>query len=376
MVSNAYRPTLRIALERVGTAVAFGVAPVCAFALMLSVGLDPGPLSHDFHYELYPEAAALLDGRNPFPDDFDPANLQPNLIWPPVAALLVSPLTALPIATADVVMAFLGLVCFGLALWLVGLRDWRVYGAFALWPQAVGEMRVSHLTPVLALLLALAWRDRDRELRAGLTIGLAIALKFFLWPLAVWLASERRLRGTALAVGTALASLLLVAPFMPLGTYVRMLMELGRTFDQDAYTVFGLLAQLGAPDAPARGVTFALVALLLAATWRLRSFPLAIAAALVCSPIVWLDYYALLAVPLAVARPRLSPVWLVPLITWGAVGSGFGIGDPVDSARVLVAFGVVTAVCALAERDRPPAWRMEPDARTSPQATSGTAEAA
>ena len=42
-----------------------------------------------------------------------------------------------------------------------------------------------------------------------------------------------------------------------------------------------------------------------------------------------------------------------------AVGSGFGIGDPVDSARVLLAFGVVTAVCVLVERD---VWRMEPDA--------------
>ena len=39
--------------------------------------------------------------------------------------------------------------------------------------------------------------------------------------------------------------------------------------------------------------------------WRLQSFVLFIAAALILSPIVWLDYYALLAVPLAIVRPRL-----------------------------------------------------------------------
>ncbi len=48
---------------------------------------------------------------------------------------------------------------------------------------------------------------------------------------------------------------------------------------------------------------------LLAGVWRYRSFALAIAASLVLSPIVWLDYFALAAVPLAIARPRLSWIW-------------------------------------------------------------------
>ena len=45
----------------------------------------------------------------------------------------------------------LGLAALALSLWLVGVRDWRVYGVFCLWPEVVGEMRVAHLTPVLAL---------------------------------------------------------------------------------------------------------------------------------------------------------------------------------------------------------------------------------
>ena len=48
-------------------------------------------------------------------------------------------------------MVLIGLACFALSLWLIGVRDWRIYGVVALWPQFVGEMRVSHLTPVIML---------------------------------------------------------------------------------------------------------------------------------------------------------------------------------------------------------------------------------
>jgi hypothetical protein len=337
--------TIVRAFRTVGSLAAFAVAPVVVLVTMLEVGLDPGPLSHDFHYELYPEAQALLDGRNPFPaSDFDPLGPAPNLIWPPLAAFLVSPLTLLPLATADVVMALLGLVCFAAALWVVGVRDWRVYGAFALWPQVAGEMRVSHLTPVIALLLAVAWRYRGSEVRTGVAIGASIALKLFVLPLAVWLAARRRAGAFGIAVGIGLTSLLLVLPFTGLDTYFDALTTLGRTFDQDSYTLFGLLAQLGLPDEIARIATLAVGGAMLAGVWRYRSFTLAVAASLVLSPIVWLDYFAVLGIPLAAFRPRLSVIWFVPLVTWGAAGSGIGIGDPFDVIRVLVSFAVVVVV--------------------------------
>jgi hypothetical protein len=348
-------PAILQALKNVGSLAVFAAAPVAVLATMLAVGLDPGPLSHDFHYELYPEAQALIDGRNPFPRaDFDPLGTMPNLIWPPVAAFLVSPLTALPLAAADVAIALVGLACFAAALWLVGVRDWRVYGTFALWPQVAGEMRVSHLTPAIAVLLAVAWRYRHSDARTGAAIGAAVALKLFVWPLAFWLAVNRRARACALAVALALSSLLLVLPYTGLDAYFRALTELGRTFDQDSYTVFGLLAQLGLSDGVARLVTFVAGSALLVGVWRYRSFTLAVGASLVLSPIVWLDYFAVLAVPLAVVRPRLSPIWLVPLLTWGAAGSGFGIGESVETARVLGCMLIVLAVAFHGERARMP----------------------
>ena len=83
--------------------------------------------------------------------------------------------------------------------------------------------------------------------------------------------------------------------------------------------------------------------------WRLQSFVLFVAAALMLSPIVWLDYYAVLAVPLAIVRPRLSPIWLLPLLTFGMRTAGFGIGHVATSLRTLGVFFVITLVVARAE---------------------------
>jgi hypothetical protein len=169
-------PDLLTALRRVGTIVGLGVLPIAAIVLMFAIGTPDGSLSTDFHGELYPEAKLLLQGENPFPSpDFDPL-AQANLIWPPVAAFLVAPLTLLPAGVADVAMAGIGLLCFALAIWLVGVRDWRVYGALALWPQVVGEMRVSHMTPIVMLLVAAAWRLRDAHGAPGPLSGLAVAV--------------------------------------------------------------------------------------------------------------------------------------------------------------------------------------------------------
>ena len=149
-------------------------------------------------------------------------------------------------------MVLFGLACFALSLWLVGVRDWRIYGVVALWPQFVGEMRVSHLTPVIMLLVAGAWRWRDTRGAPGLLVGLAVAIKFFVWPVGLWLAATRRLADAALAAAVAACSLLLLLPFTSLHDYVRRPQRLGQVFDQDSYNVYGLLVQAGAPDAVAR----------------------------------------------------------------------------------------------------------------------------
>ena len=87
------------------------------------------------------------------------------------------------------------------------------------------------------------------------------------------------------------------------------------------------------------------------------------AAALTLSPIVWLDYFALLAVPLAVSRPSFGVVWLLPVLTWGVTGAGAGIGDAKATLRVLVVFAVVVWCAVRAEK---------PDSVGAPVADSTT----
>jgi hypothetical protein len=174
---------------------------------------------------------------------------------------------------------------------------------------------------------------------------------------------------------------LLVSLFAPFDEYVRTLREVGREFDQDSYSTFGLLTQLDAGDGVARVLTVALGLVLLALTWRRASFTLAIASALVLSPIVWFDFYALAAIPLGIARPRLSPVWFVPLVTWGLPSSGIA-ADPVwGVARVLVVYGIVLLVAARTEptsarvRDSDPGGLSSSRATTSRAATAPTGRA-
>jgi len=338
------------AARRLAPILVFGVLPVVVVVAMLVTGHSTTSLSADFHNELYPEAKRLLDWENPFPPPGSAIWYGHNMIWPPVAAFLVAPLTLLSAGAADWAVALVGLACFMGSLRIVGVRDWRVYGAFALWPQVIGEIRVSHLTPFLCVLLALVWRYRDTRFAPGVALGLAGAIKFFLWPVGIWLAAIGRLREVLVAAGVAAASLVLVLPFTSLHDYFHVLIELGRTFDQDSYSPFGLLMQVGAPEALARAVMLVLGVALLVACWRRQSLGLAVAAALVLSPIVWLDYYAVAAIPLAVVRPRLTWVWLTPLATWGLLSAGIGAGNGWGSARVLIVFGVVFAVIVRGER--------------------------
>jgi hypothetical protein len=347
------RPPFRLGPTAAAAAGLFAFAGLPAAILIAA--LSQADVAWDFHHELYPQAELMLAGDNPYPGPgHDPAT-GTNLVWPPLAAYLVAPLTALPVGAADVVMAVSGLACLWTALWVVQVRDWRVYGVVVLWPPVYVELGLSHLTPVIALLTALAWRAQASQLRSGLLLGAAVALKLFAWPLGVWLVATGRRSAALVAALVAAGSVLLILPYTGLDEYADAVMDVGRTFDQDAYTVFGLLTQAGASDVLARTVTLLVSAALLWATWRQRSFTLAVATALVASPIVWLDYFALTAIPLAIARPRLSPVWFVPLAAVGLEGAGLEIGDVLGTLRAFAVFGAVLAVAYVAERDGRPA---------------------
>jgi hypothetical protein len=345
------RGDLRAATVKVLAPFGLIVVPVLAYVHLFRIARDDGSLALDFHNEIYVEAQMLLRGDSPFPSLTDSMTHGPNYIWPPLVGYAAAPLTWLRPSVADSVIILLGIACFAAALWIVGVRDWRVYGAASLWGPVIGEMRTAHVTLILCLLVAIVWRTRERTALAGITLGIAVALKFFVWPLALWLAAQRRWLEAGIAAAVAAASLLLLLPFIGIIEYVRLLRRLSDAFDQDGYSPYGLLAQAGVPEQVARVIALSVGLAVLVAAWRRCSFGLFVAAALLLSPIVWLDYYALTAVPLAVVRPRFSWVWLVPILTFGLPSAGLGAGDVLRTSWALAVFGVVVGYTAWREEE-------------------------
>jgi alpha-1,2-mannosyltransferase len=317
----------------------------------------------------------VLDGRNPYiePDRITgPADAP--YAYPPVLALLMTPLAALPAHVHDVylpgVLVSLALVFSVVgALLLLDVRDWRCYPIALLYPVTIETVEYGALGPVLLLLVAIVWRFRDTAWAAGAATGGAIVLKLFLWPLLVWLALTRRLAAAAAAIVFALALALVswaVIAFRGIDDYPHLLRRLVDVEAENSYSLFAVLRMIGLSELAARAVVVCAGVALLALAWRAAwaidassferdrlSVGLAVAAALVLTPILWLHYLVLLLVPIALARPRLSLLWLVPLVMTVFELLDWYRGWPRGDAEALVSVAVVVAVVLAAALQSP-----------------------
>ena len=337
---------LRHAFSRLAPAAFLGVMPAALLVLAIVGAARRDQLAVDFHHELYPQAQLMLDGKNPFPSPDADITDTTNNVWPVSAVILVLPFAVLPSELADWAMTAAVVATLVSALLVAGVRDWRVFGAVCYWPPVVNAVQTANLTLPLCLLAALAWRTRERRFAPGAAVGVAVAVKFFLWPLTPWLLVRRRVAAAVVAVAIVSGSLLLITPFIGLADYARVLGNLSDTFDGLGYTLYALLTDLGVQEhvAKAAWLVLGLTALAVA---RRRSFALALGASLLLSPIVWLHFLALLAVPLAVVRPRFTPVWLAPLLLWLVPGTGNG--QTWQTALTLVVLLGLLAYCVRAE---------------------------
>ena len=354
----------------VGTVVllaAFVALPLFVVGRRALSGYGPGALPYDLTIFLR-AGDDVLAGRNPFPPG-ESFTSDASYVYPPLLAIAMIPLAVLPVALAVLVWTVLAAVAIGAALWLLGVRDWRVYGLALLLPFTRDAVGGGSIGPLLVLATALAWRYRDRRSSiAGVSVGLAAALKLFVWPLASWLAATRRWRpavvAVAVGVGAAFASWAVIG-FRGLGDYPAVLRRLTDLEAEESYSVLAVGRALGmsSPLAVALslvvGGIFLAVMVRAAADERRTAFErdrvaltAAVAAALVITPILWMHYLVLLLVPLALARPRLSPLWFVPLVpsAFKAVGwtpENWPSGDAASLGLVLGTAAVALAVLLL-----------------------------
>jgi hypothetical protein len=213
------------------------------------------------------------------------------------------------------------------AVWILGVRDWRVLAVVLTSQPVITSVRLGTFTPVLLLLTAIAWRWRDRRWIAGGSLAVALSLKLFLWPLVVWLAATRRFAAAALAgllaaVGTfgAWAAI----GFDGLTIYPELLRRLTAVVDDIGLSLVALGDLAGLSAGASRALPFVVGIPLLAAVVVVarsedgdrRAFSLALVASIALTPIVWLHYFTLLIAPLAIARPRFAWVWALMWVFW------------------------------------------------------------
>ena len=338
--------------------VLLGVVPVALAAYFLAAVVPRDALGLDFREAFWPAAHAVLHGNDPYPALDSPALAERMAYaYPPVVAIVLAPFGLLPVGLATAIAMLATVAALVGALWVMGVRDWRCYGASLASPVVLVCIQTAALSAVLALAVALAWRHRARGLATPLLIAAMIAAKLFLWPLLVWLAI---VRGTRCAVLTALAAVgVIVAPWLAgfpgAREYLPLLSKLTELEGAYAYTPRSLALSLGAASRVAEACAIAAGAIAIAAAVAIRgrvdadrrTLALTLLAALLLSPIVWLHYLVVLLPPMALASRRLSPIWLVPCGLWLAAG---GTWTGPSSIQISVSLVVMVLVAVLVVR--------------------------
>jgi hypothetical protein len=307
----------------------------------------------------YPTAAQLETVRT----EFHPVAIQEDFRfpYPAAAAVALAPFGALGFDTAAAVWGLLLIASIFGSLMLLGVSDWRVYALIACSQPVISSVRLGQVTPILLVLAVCAWRWRDRRWIAGAALGVAIALKIFLWPLLVWMLATRRYGAAGIAValaGLATLGAWALIGFAGLAEYPELVRRLTEVVAEGSMSLVGLGTELGLPPELADAMPYLVGIPMLAAAYLVarkpdgdrRAFSLALVACMALTPIVWQHYFALLVAPLALARPRLAWPWAVLLVFWVIPTQG----NEGDLWRVALSVAAVAVVLAVVARQRRP----------------------
>ena len=298
----------------------------------------------------------VAHGQSPYP-----------FVYPAPAAVLPAPIGFLGYRPAVIVFSLILVAAVVLTLRVLGVRDWRCYGAAFLSMMVVSSIEIGTPTPLLALAAACAWRYRERRLVVAAALAFAVGFKIFLWPLLAWLVVTRRFRA---AVYSVLATIVLVGGswatigFSGLLDYPRHLNGIATIENYKSYSVVALAHAVGLGGTASRivGGVGILVGLgLVVAVGRGpradgNAFVAALVASLLATPIVWAHYFLLLFVAIGLARRQFGVLWLAPLVFWALPGQ--------ESHRsvfiVLFGLSAALAIAAWSARSAPPSGDARP----------------
>lgn len=360
--------SLKWVLRQFPTVLLLGVLPVVLSFLVLDWTYGGHTFLSDFHGDLYSAGRDILAGRDPYRLPFlthqaaiAGAGGHPNTIfavpvYPAPALVAAVPLALVPYKVAGIIFTVMGIGALCLGLRLLGVRDWRCYGAaFLSWP-VLHTLRLGQVNEFLILAVAIAWRWRPRALVTGAAVASAVIAKVFLWPLGLFLLMTNRWRALGAAMAYGIGALVLawaVIGFAGLSAYPQMLSDLSAVEGTAGISVVSLAAATGVGHGLAVGVSLLITVTLIALAWSFlrveggerNAFGLLVIAGLTSSSLVWPHYMALLFVPIALLSPSFGPLWLVPLLGYLAPVE-LTSGDPWRIVVYLVMeLIVVVALC-------------------------------
>ena len=312
-----------------------GVVPCFWLAILLISWFANERAGFDLRHAFLPAADDVLHGRSPYPLPTDPEVLGRHAyVYTPLVAYATVPLTLLSTAAAVDLGMVASFACVVAILWLVGVRDWRCYTIALVWPPVVNSAGNVAVSLPLALLLAGAWRVRTAEKASGALVGCAVAAKTFAWPLLAWPLVMRRWGSAVSAVGVTLVLSLgtwALIGFAGLRDYPDLVRAVTDAQEDDSYSLSSALLAAGVDGTLARAALVVLTAALLWAAVVFgrrgaedKAFVALLLAALATTPLLWQHYLVLLLLALGITRPRLSVVWLLPLVLYLAPMTGNG----------------------------------------------------
>jgi glycosyl transferase family 87 len=305
--------------RRAADQLVLGIAPIVSVPLIFVTVVPWHNFAVDFHSWYWLAGHRVLHGISPYavpsPNEFN---------YPAFGALLFVPFALIPHALAGVLFTVLVLAAVPASLWLLRVRDWRVYGVVMFWLPVIVGYVTANVSLLVLLGLAAIWRYRDRELLAGAVLAVLISVKVFVFPLAIWFLATRRFKAFGQTVlVTAVLNVIswAVLGFHQLPIYVHALKEFTRLNEKLEYSIVGLAMHLGAGQTVGDALGLLLAAAVIGVTLRVHGpdrerivFTGCVAAGILASPIVEIHYLVLLIAPIALMHPTFSRLWAVPIL--------------------------------------------------------------
>jgi Glycosyltransferase family 87 len=276
-------------------------------------------------FRTYYEAGShVLHGQSPYPPiSTDVLSRERSFVYPAPAALVAGSLALFPESLVLVIWQLVSYAAAVTAIIWCGERRLVALLLIAASPVLIQGLLVGTITGCLMLGAAAAWRYRD-DRRGVAAVALVISLKLFLAPLLFFffVTGRKRLGLEAIVTATVLTvvSWWLIA-WEGFATYPQLLAKLGEAVGWRGFGLSNLLQTAGASRGVGDFAGYLAGVAILAVAWRLRRdeyavFASSLVAAVVASPIVWMNYFGFILMAAALMRPRSVWTWLLIWLLW------------------------------------------------------------